>query len=69
MMSDEELHVGDRVRNKSPRYHTGFVVETLEMTKGGPQQGRIGVHYEISDRIGWADPRNLKKISRHKEAK
>jgi hypothetical protein len=61
--------MGDRVRNRNPRYRTGFVVETLEMTKGGPNQGRIGVHYEASENVGYADPASLRKISRHKAAK
>lgn len=68
-MSDGELHVGDRVRNKHPRYRTGFVVATLEMTKYTEYQGLIGVRYEVSEGIGYANPRSLKKISRHKEPK
>jgi hypothetical protein len=68
-MTDDELHVGNRVRNKNPRYRTAFVVETLDMTRGGPEQGRIGVRYEVSGERGYVDPKNLRKISRHKEAK
>lgn len=69
-MSDgDSLKLGDRVRNKNPRYRTAFVIETLEMTKGTEQQGRIGVHYEVDCRHGYVTPANLKKISRHKEAK
>lgn len=69
MADDEELHVGNRVRNKNPRYRTAFVMETLEMTRGGPMQGRVGVRYEVSGEMGWVAPANLKKISLHKEPK